>query len=100
MHILTRALVALRPGVDFTNANDTLAGIRWDTPGVTPPTKEEVDAAMATLAYQARRSAEYPPLSDLADAMVKQSADGGEALATYIETCLAVKAKYPKPELK
>lgn len=35
------------PAVNFSNRNDTLAGIRWDTPGVTPPTQEAIDAELA-----------------------------------------------------
>lgn len=50
MASLTEAIIALRPGVDFANTDGTLKGIRWDTPGVTPPTQAEVDEAMATLA--------------------------------------------------
>lgn len=49
------------------------------------------------LAYRAKRAAEYPPLVDLADAIVKQPEDGGAALAAYRAACKAVQAKYPKP---
>lgn len=44
----------LRPGTDFANTDNTLAGIRWDTPGVIPPTQEEVDAAILDMAREAR----------------------------------------------
>lgn len=97
MATLTAALILLRPGVDFANVNDTLDRVRWDTPGVVPPTQAEVEATIATLDYRSKRAAEYPPLADLADALVKQPADGGAALAAYRAACLAVKAKYPKP---
>lgn len=47
------------------------------------------------LAYQAQRAAEYPPMADYIDGIVK----GDEAqVQVYIDACLAVKAKYPKPE--
>ena len=47
------------------------------------------------LAYQALRAAEYPPMSDYIDGIVK----GDQAqVQAYIDACLAVKAKYPKPE--
>jgi hypothetical protein len=39
-----------RPGADFANTDGTLAGIRWDTPGVVPPTQQEFDLAAAQLA--------------------------------------------------
>jgi hypothetical protein len=44
--------------------------------------------------YQRQRSAEYPPITDYIDGIVK----GDEAqVQAYIDACLAVKAKYPKP---
>ena len=43
--------------------------------------------------YQQLRAAEYPPMADYLDAIVK----GDEVQKqTYIDACLAVKAKYPK----
>lgn len=98
MTSLTEAIQALRLGVDFANTDGTLANIRWDTPGVVPPTQAEVDAAMAVIEYREKRRSEYPPLADLADAIVKQPTDDGAALDTYRAACLAVKAKYPKTE--
>ena len=45
------------------------------------------------LTYAQKRAAEYPPMADYLDAIVK----GDQAqLQLYIENCLAVKAKYPK----
>jgi hypothetical protein len=45
--------------------------------------------------YQRDRAAEYPPMADYLDGIVK----GDQAqVQTYIDACLAVKAKYPKPE--
>lgn len=49
MSNLTDVLLRLRPGVDFANTDGTLAGVRWDG-DVTPPTQQEVDAALAVLA--------------------------------------------------
>lgn len=96
---LTEALVILRPGVDFANVDGTLANIRWDTPGVVPPTQAEVDAAMAVIEYREKRRSEYPPLADLADATVHRESGDPQPYADYIAACLAVKAKYPKPEV-
>lgn len=46
------------------------------------------------LEYQRLRAAEYPPMSDYIDGIVK----GDQAqVQAYIDACLAVKAKYPKP---
>lgn len=76
--------------------------------GVVPFTAEEEaewDAKEAALAieqaalertkYQRDRAKEYPPIADYIDGIVK-----GDALQvqTYISACMAVKAKYPKPE--
>jgi hypothetical protein len=46
-------------------------------------------------AYKQLRSAKYPPITDYIDGVVK----GDQAqIDKYIADCLAVKAKYPKPE--
>jgi len=45
--------------------------------------------------YKISRAAEYPSINDYIDGIVK----GNTAqVQTYIDACLAVKAKYPKPE--
>lgn len=44
--------------------------------------------------YADLRRAEYPPLVDLIDGMVK---DDAAQIQAYKDACLAVKAKYPKP---
>lgn len=52
-------------------------------------------AALAATEYQRQRAAEYPPMADYIDGIVK----GDQAqVQAYIDACLAVKAKYPKPE--
>jgi len=99
MSDLTKVIISIRPGVDFANTDNTLEGIRWDTPGVVPPTQNEVDAAMAVIEYQEKRRSEYPPLADLADAMAHRESGDPQPYADYIAACLAVKAKYPKPEV-
>lgn len=45
--------------------------------------------------YKKVRAVKYPPLTDFADAWVKQD---DVALEEYRQKCLAVKASYPKPE--
>ena len=50
-------------------------------------------AAEASLTYVQKRLAEYPPMTDYIDGVVK----GDQAqIDKYIADCLAVKAKYPK----
>ena len=49
---------------------------------------------LAKTQYQRDRAKEYPPITDYIDGIVK----GDTAqVQTYIDACLAVKAKYPKP---
>jgi len=45
------------------------------------------------MTYIDKRTAEYPPMSEYLDAIVKDDAD---AIQAYKDACLAVKAKYPK----
>ena len=45
--------------------------------------------------YRVLRAAEYPPITDYIDGVVKGDQVQVQA---YIDACLAVKAKYPKPE--
>lgn len=52
-------------------------------------------AAFNALSYAEKRAMEYPPMADYLDAVVK----GDQAqMQAYIDACLAIKAKYPKPE--
>ena len=55
----------------------------------------ERQAFQATNKYKENRAAEYPDFKDYLDGVVK----GDQAqIQAYIDACLAVKAKYPKPE--
>ena len=52
-----------------------------------------VNAWVDPNAYKAKRQAEYPPITDYLDGVVK----GDQAqIDKYIADCLAVKVKYPK----
>jgi len=44
--------------------------------------------------YQRQRKNEYPPIEDYIDGVVKGDQD---QINAYIQKCLAVKLKYPKP---
>ena len=46
-------------------------------------------------AYIAKRAAEFPPITDYLDGIVKGDQ---EQIDAYIAACQAVKTKYPKPE--
>jgi hypothetical protein len=62
--------------------------------------KVEIDIAAVNAwvdpnAYKYQRAREYPPITDYLDGIVKGDT---EQVQAYIDACLAVKAKYPKPE--
>lgn len=46
------------------------------------------------LAYKWQRAMEYPPMADYLDGIVKGD---NEQIQVYINACLSVKEKYPKP---
>jgi len=55
---------------------------------------DAVQAKVDAKSYIAKRAAEYPPMANYLDGIVK----GDQAqMQAYIDACLAVKAKYPKP---
>ena len=58
-------------------------------------TKIELIKTSQLLVTQQKRANEYPPIEDYIDGIVK----GDQAqIQAYIDACLIVKAKYPKPE--
>ena len=61
-------------------------------------TDEEAEAmrvaTQVPTSYADLRRAEYPPMEDLIDGLVKDDADQVQA---YKDACFAVKKKYPKP---
>jgi hypothetical protein len=94
-----QALQSLRPGAQWVLRGDDL---EWLDTEQTQPTEAEITAEVARLQaeherteYQRQRAAEYPPMSDYLDAVVK----GDQAqIDAYVAACLAVKAKYPKEQ--
>jgi hypothetical protein len=104
---ITDALASLCPGAHFILTNNDFNNIQWNElpvweGGQRKPTQAEVEAEVARLQkewedteYQRLRAAEYPPMTDYLDGLVKEDA---EQIQAYIDACLAVKAKYPKPE--
>lgn len=78
------------------------SGLEWDADNAQPkPTEAVLIAEVARLqqeyddtVYQLRRKVEYPDVTDFLDAIVKGDEVQKQA---YIDACLAVKAKYPKP---
>ena len=86
------AIYALYPTVVTVDDTD---GAR-DAQGI----KVEIDLAVVNAwvdpnAYKSKRQAEYPPITDYLDGVVKGNQTQIDA---YIAACQAVKTKYPKPE--
>jgi hypothetical protein len=96
-----RAILRIRPGAQFSVTGEEYDGIEWFGDAQTKPTRQEVEDSLAViaaqdaaLAYQNQRMMEYPDFRIYLDAIVKGDQ---EQLQGYIDACLAVKAKYPKP---
>jgi hypothetical protein len=105
---ITKALVNIKPGATWSLNGNTYDGLQWlEKPvwegGQKKPTKAEVEAEVARLQkewedteYQRLRAKEYPDVKEYLDGLVKGDT---EQMQAYIDACLAVKAKYPKPEV-
>ena len=95
----TQAIQTLRPKAQWVLRGDEL---EWLDTEQTQPTEAEITAEVTRLQvehdnneYQRQRQSEYPPITDYLDGVVK----GDQAqIQSYIDSCLAVKAKYPKGE--
>ena len=84
------AIFALYPNV--VTVRDTIAFDKDDN--VFEIDIDAVNAWVDPNAYKRQRAAEYPPMTDYLDGVVK----GDQAqIDKYIADCQAVKTKYPKP---
>lgn len=104
---ITHALQSLRPGASWRVRNEDYSTLEWLEPpvwegGQKKPTQKEVEAEVVRLQqewenseYQRLRAKEYPDFKEYLDGIVKGDTAQMQA---YIDACLAVKAKYPKPE--
>jgi hypothetical protein len=81
-----------RFGTAITSVEEEDWGFTWEQ-YVT--TYNQVSNEWDNTVYQRSRQPEYPPITDYLDAVVKGDLAQQQA---YIDACLAVKAKYPKPE--
>jgi hypothetical protein len=97
------AINHLAPGAGWSINNDdpSYETLVWNDNRLDhqKPTEEailEKIAFIESLEYQEKRSKEYPPLSEFADAMYWASQGDNTKLDTYYAACEAVKLKYPK----
>jgi hypothetical protein len=97
---LHTALSKLHPGAAWEWHGMEYSGLRWRDPVIEKPSEsaiiavaEQLEADWKRMEYQRLRAAAYPPITDYLDAVVKGDK---EQVQQYVDTCLAVKAKYPK----
>jgi len=72
--------------VDMNTGEETLVEM-------TAEELQEIQNTLKPETYIEKRMAEYPPLTDYIDGVVKNDS---AQIAKYIADCLAVKTKYPK----
>ena len=92
------AIQSLVPNAEFVIRGDD---VEWINPTTAPVSDEQIAQELTRLqqkyaddSYKRNRAAEYPPMTNYIDGIVK----GDQAqVQAYIDACLAVKAKYPKP---
>lgn len=96
------ALYVIRPMAKYTfNAEHgiTYEGLEWLDEVQTKPSKAQVDVEIQRQIdeeYKELRAPEYPPLSDLADAIYWQENGDATKMTAYLAKVQAVKTKYPK----
>lgn len=72
-------------------------GDPWGLMGPYSVQVTDISTEYALRLVQQKRAFEYPPLQDLADAIVHERNGNPAPMQDYIARCLAVKSKYPKP---
>lgn len=94
------AIFSLVPGAEVTVRGGV---VEWHNPAVAPVTEEQIAIELARLEseynaqeYARKRAPEYPPLTELADALYHQSKGDETKMTAYLAKCEAVKQKYPK----
>jgi hypothetical protein len=88
---LSKAINRIAPDAQFVIRGEN---IEWHSENY--PTQEEINLSLLAIdaeKYKEKRAAEYPPITDYIDGIVK--GDNAQVQA-YIDACQVVKAKYPK----
>lgn len=95
---LINAVLSLCPDAEVVVRGDE---VEWINPSVQPFTDKELADELKRLQkqydaneYQRLRAQEYPDFKDYLDGVVKNDQN---QIQQYIDACLAVKLKYPKP---
>lgn len=110
------ALLSLVAGAKINSQNtgdiaEDYSATEWLSDGEMPSLEEvqeeiaKIEAGEPTDAsglikfeYRQLRAPEYPPLTELADAIYWNEQGDSSKLEAYVADCEAVKEKYPKPE--
>lgn len=99
---ITHAIRSLYPSASWRLHGEEYSGLVWLDVQIDKPEEAVLLAEITRLQtiwdqneYARKRAAEYPSMYDYLDAIVKN--DQGQ-INQYISDCLAVKARYPKPE--
>jgi len=81
----------------YTNVVVTREDVAYDADGnEVAYDKAAVQAYVDAHAYIAKRYAEYPPITDFADAYYWAQKGKTELMDAYVAKCDAIKLKYPK----
>jgi hypothetical protein len=101
---VSEAMISLRPNLNWELVGTEYSGLVWLEKEIDPPTKSEIESEIKklqseydALEYQRLREKEYPDFKEYLDGIVKGNQ---EQVDSYIAKCLAVKKKYPKPDLQ
>jgi hypothetical protein len=93
------ALLSLAPAAEWVITGDT---IRWDSPDITQPSDDAINAEIARLdaeyaaqVYARNRADAYPSITDQLD---MQYWDAQNGTTTWADAIAAVKSAHPKPE--
>lgn len=101
---IAQALQTLAPGAVWKYSEEDIDTLEWMSDDIPKPSKRKIQEEIKRLekeaelnAYKNQRRMEYPNFIEYIDGVVK----GDQAqINKYIADCLAVKEKYPKPEVK
>jgi hypothetical protein len=81
----------------YPNVIRTIGDVAYDADGnEVAYDKAAVQAYVDAHAYIAKRAAEYPPITDFADAYYWAQKGKTELMDAYVAKCDAIKKKYPK----
>lgn len=85
--------VTINNDTDVFDAQGNPVDVNWD---LVDTEYNRLKAEAKAKEYQQKRQREYPPLTELADALYHQQNGDDTKMTAYLAKCEAVKQKYPK----